>query len=194
MRRVDWKPGTLIYPLPAVLISCGTMEYGGANILTASWVSTACTNPPMCVVGIRPERHSHSIIKEQGAFGINLSTVSMARETDWCGVVSGRREDKFAACGFTKEAGTVLGVPLIEESPISLECRVREITSLGSHDLFLADIVGVRADEQYIDPETGAFDMKRAGLLVYAHGEYFGLGEYIGHFGWSVRKKKTKRR
>jgi len=148
----------------------------------------------MCVVGIRTERHSHSIIKEQGAFGINLSTVSMARETDWCGVVSGRREDKFAACGFTKEAGTVLGVPLIEESPISLECRVREITSLGSHDLFLADIVGVRADEQYIDPETGAFDMKRAGLLVYAHGEYFGLGEYIGHFGWSVRKKKTKRR
>ena len=170
------------------------MEDGGANILTASWVSTACTNPPMCVVGIRPERHSHSIIKEYGAFGINLSTVSMARETDWCGVVSGRREDKFAACGFTKEAGTVLGVPLIEESPISLECRVREITSLGSHDLFLADIVGVRADEQYIDPETGAFDMKRAGLLVYAHGEYFGLGEYIGHFGWSVRKKKTKRR
>lgn len=192
--RVDWKPGTLIYPLPAVLISCGTMEYGGANILTASWVSTACTNPPMCVVGIRPERHSHSIIKEHGAFGINLSTVSMARETDWCGVVSGRREDKFVACGFTKEAGTVLGVPLIEESPISLECRVREITTLGSHDLFLADIVGVRADEQYIDPETGAFDMKRAGLLVYAHGEYFGLGEYIGHFGWSVRKKKTKRR
>ena len=160
--RVDWKPGTLIYPLPAVLISCGTMEDGGANILTASWVSTVCTNPPMCVVGIRPERHSHSIIKEY--------------------------------CGFTKEAGTVLGVPLIEESPISLECRVREITSLGSHDLFLADIVGVRADEQYIDPETGAFDMKRAGLLVYAHGEYFGLGEYIGHFGWSVRKKKTKRR
>lgn len=135
--RVDWKPGTLIYPLPAVLISCGTMEDGGANILTASWVSMACTRPPMCVVGIRPERHSHSIIKEQGAFGINLSTVSMARETDWCGVVSGRREDKFAACGFTKEAGTVLGVPLIEESPISLECRVREITSLGSHDLFL---------------------------------------------------------
>lgn len=192
--RVDWKPGTLIYPLPAVLISCGTMEDGGGNILTASWVSTACTNPPMCVVGIRPERHSHSIIKEQGAFGINLSTVSMARETDWCGVVSGRKEDKFASCGFTKEAGSVLGVPLIEESPISLECRVREITSLGSHDLFLADIVGVRADEQYIDPETGAFDMKRAGLLVYAHGEYFGLGEYIGHFGWSVRKKKTKRR
>ena len=192
--RVDWKPGTLIYPLPAVLISCGTMEDDGANLLTASWVSTVCTNPPMCVVGIRPERHSHSIIKEHGAFGINLSTVSIARETDRCGVVSGRREDKFVACGFTKEAGTVLGVPLIEESPISLECRVREITSLGSHDLFLADIVGVRADEQYIDPETGAFDMKRAGLLVYAHGEYFGLGEYIGHFGWSVRKKKTKRR
>ena len=118
----------------------------------------------------------------------------MARETDWCGVVSGRKMDKFEACGFTKEAGSTLGVPLIEESPISLECRVREVTPLGSHDLFLAEVVGVRADEQYIDPETGAFDMKRAGLLVYAHGEYFGLGEYIGHFGWSVRKKKTKRR
>ena len=164
--RVDWKPGTLIYPLPAVLISCGTMEEGGANILTASWVSTVCTNP----------------------------TVSMARETDWCGVVSGRKEDKFRACGFTKEAGTVLGTPLIAESPISLECKVREVTKLGSHDMFLADIVGVRADEAYIDAETGAFDMQRAGLLVYAHGEYFSLGEYIGHFGWSVRKKKTKRR
>ena len=192
--RVDWKPGTLIYPLPAVLISCGTMEEGGANILTASWVSTVCTNPPMGVVGIRPERHSHSLIMDQGSFGINLSTVSMARETDWCGVVSGRKEDKFRACGFTKEAGTVLGTPLIAESPISLECKVREVTKLGSHDMFLADIVGVRADEAYIDAETGAFDMQRAGLLVYAHGEYFSLGEYIGHFGWSVRKKKTKRR
>lgn len=192
--RTDWKPGTLIYPLPAVLISSGTMEEGGANLLTASWVSTVCTNPPMCVVSIRPERHSHSLIQESGAFGINLTTTAMARETDWCGVVSGRREDKFAACGFTKEAGSVLGVPLIQESPISLECRVREVTSLGSHDMFLADVVGVRADEQYIDPVTGAFDMKKAGLLVYAHGEYFGLGEYIGHFGWSVRKKKTKRR
>ena len=170
------------------------MERGEANILTASWVSTVCTNPPMCIVGIRPERHSHSIIREQGAFGINLSTVSMAKETDWCGVVSGRKEDKFASCGFTKEAGSVLGVPLIEESPISLECQVREVTSLGSHDMFLAEIVGIRADEAYIDPETGAFDMKRAGLLVYAHGEYFGLGDYIGHFGWSVRKRKTKRR
>lgn len=192
--RVDWKPGTLIYPLPAVLISCGSMEDGKANILTASWVSTVCTNPPMCVVGIRPERYSHDLIQEHGAFGINLSTVSMARETDWCGVVSGRKMDKFEACGFTKEVGSTLGVPLIEESPISLECRVREVTPLGSHDLFLAEVVSVRADEQYIDPETGAFDMKRAGLLVYAHGEYFGLGEYIGHFGWSVRKKKTKRR
>ena len=192
--RVDWKPGTLIYPLPAVLISCGSMEDSEANILTASWVSTVCTNPPMCVVGIRPERYSHDLIQQHGAFGINLSTVSMARETDWCGVVSGRKMDKFEACGFTKEAGSTLGVPLIEESPISLECRVREVTPLGSHDLFLAEVVGVRADEQYIDPETGAFDMKRAGLLVYAHGEYFGLGEYIGHFGWSVRKKKTKRR
>ena len=119
----------------------------------------------------------------------------MAKETDWCGVVSGRKEDKFATCGFTKEPGSKLGVPLIEESPISLECQVREITSLGSHDMFLADIVGVRADEAYIDPETGAFDMQRAELLVYAHGGYFGLGDYIGHFGWSVRKKdKTKRR
>ena len=148
----------------------------------------------MCVVSIRPERHSHAIIKETGCFGINLTTRAMARKTDWCGIVSGRREDKFKACGFTKEAGSFLGVPLIEESPISLECRVREITPLGSHDMFLADVVGVRADEQYIDPETGAFDMQRAGLLVYAHGEYFGLGDYIGHFGWSVRKKKTKRR
>lgn len=193
--RTDWKPGTLIYPLPAVLISCGDMDAEGErNLLTASWVSTVCTNPPMCVVSIRPERHSYQLIKERGAFGINLTTQAMARETDWCGVVSGRREDKWTHCGFTPEAGSVLGVPLIAESPISIECRVREITPLGSHDMFLADVVGIKADEQYIDPETGAFDMQRAGLLVYAHGQYFGIGDYIGHFGWSVRKKKTKRR
>lgn len=191
--RADWKPGTLIYPLPAILVSCG--EIGGEmNLFTASWVGTVCTNPPMCYVSIRPERHSYGIIKERMEFALNLTTTAMARATDWCGVVSGRRYDKFAETGLTVESGKCIAAPLIQESPISLECQVKQVISLGSHDMFIAEVVNVRADEQYLDPETGAFDMVRAGLLSYAHGEYFGLGEYMGHFGWSVKKDKTKRR
>ncbi len=190
MSRVDWKPGTLVYPLPAIIVSCG--ELGGeANLFTASWVGTICTNPPMCYVSIRPERHSYGLIKARMEFGLNLTTVAMARDTDWCGVVSGRRYDKIAETGLAVEAGRVIAAPLLVASPISLECRVREIIPLGSHDMFVADIVNVRADEQYIDPDTGGFDMERAGLLTYAHGEYFALGAFLGHFGWSVSKQDS---
>ncbi len=188
MGRVSWKPGTLVYPLPAVIVSCGDTE-GECNLFTASWTGTICTNPPMCYVSIRPERHSHGIIRERMEFGLNLTTVSLARETDWCGVVSGKRYDKIKELGLEVERGELISAPLLVASPISLECRVREIMPLGSHDMFVADVVNVRADEQYIDPETGGFDMERAGLLAYAHGEYFALGEFLGHFGWSVSKQ-----
>lgn len=191
MSRVDWKPGTLIYPLPAIIVSCGDID-GESNLFTASWVGTICTNPPMCYVSIRPERHSYGLIKEQMAFALNLTTVSMARETDWCGVVSGRKQDKIKALGLEVEPARLIKAPLLVASPISLECRVREVLPLGSHDMFIADVVNVRADEQYIDPDTGGFDMERAGLLTYAHGEYFALGEFLGHFGWSVSKQSDK--
>ncbi|MDY3090945.1 MAG: flavin reductase family protein [Porphyromonas sp.] len=193
MSRVNWKPGTLVYPLPAVLVSCGRVG-GEMNMFTASWCGTICTNPPMVYVSIRPERHSYSLIKEQGEFGLNLTTCEMARETDWCGVTSGRRYDKFAETNLTYEKGYATEVPLLVDSPISLECKLREIVPLGSHDMFIADVVNVRANERFIDPETGGFDMERAGLLAYAHGEYFALGEFIGHFGWSVRKDQNKGR
>lgn len=187
MGRVDWKPGTLIYPLPAILVSCG--DFGAEmNLLTASWVGTVCTNPPMCYVSIRPERHSYAMIKERMEFGLNLTTVEMARQTDWCGVVSGRKYDKVAEMGLEIEPASLISAPLLVDSPLSLECRVREIMPLGSHDMFLADVINVRANERYLDPKTGGFDMERAGLLAYAHGEYFALGEFLGHFGWSVKK------
>lgn len=191
MSRVNWKPGTLVYPLPAVLVSCGSVD-GEMNLFTASWCGTVCTNPPVVYVSIRPVRHSYSMIKERGEFGLNLTTRAMARETDWCGVTSGKRVDKFAETGLDYERGLFTEVPLLTASPLSLECRVREIIPLGSHDMFIADVLNVRASEEYIDPETGGFDMERAGLLAYAHGEYFALGEFIGHFGWSVSKQKNK--
>lgn len=192
MSRVSWKPGTLVYPMPAVLVSCGSVD-GEKNLFTASWCGTLCTNPPIVYVSIRPERHSYDIIKREGTFALNLTTVAMARETDWCGVVSGRKFDKFEETGLAFEKGEVINAPLLLDSPLSLECKLREIIPLGSHDVFVADVVNVRASEQYIDPETGGFDMERAGLLAYAHGEYFALGDFIGHFGWSISKKKENK-
>ncbi len=194
MSKVDWKAGTLIYPLPAILVSC-TDGKGNDNVFTASWVGTVCTKPPMCYVSIRPERHSYDMIKETMEFGLNLTTRAMAEVTDWCGVVSGRREDKFAKSELLERCpAKVIQAPLLSASPLTLECRVREIIPLGSHDMFLADVVHVQADDSYIDPETGGFDMEAADLLAYAHGEYFALGDFIGHFGWSVKKKHAKGR
>lgn len=187
-----WKPGTVLYPLPAVLVSCGATpdEY---NLLTVAWTGTVCTNPPMCSVSIRPERHSYGIIRRTGAFVINLTTRSLARATDWCGVRSGRDHDKFREMGLTAVASERVPAPLVAESPVNIECRVRQILPLGSHDLFLAEVVGVQVDEAYIDPSTGRFCLERAEPIVYSHGEYFALGDALGHFGWSVRKKNTSR-
>lgn len=187
--KQDWKPGTMIYPLPAVLISCGS-EPSEYNLLTASWVGTICTNPPMCYVSVRPERHSYPIIKKNMEFVINLTTREMAFATDWCGVVSGREHHKFEEMKLTPGKSSVVRAPLVEESPLCVECCVKEVLGLGSHDMFIADVVNVRADDRYIDPETGAFDMRKADLLVFVHGKYYGLADLIGHFGWSVKKKK----
>lgn len=187
--KTDWKAGTLIYPLPAALISTGTEETG-INLFTASWVGTICTNPPMCYVSVRPSRYSYPIMKETMEFVINLTTTDMAFATDWCGVNSGRDLDKFKEMNLTPGKASLVSAPIILESPLSIECRVKEVMSLGSHDMFIADVLNVKADNRFIDPETGAFDMQKAGLLVYAHGNYYEMGELIGKFGWSVQKKK----
>lgn len=184
--KVSWKPGTMIYPLPAVVVTCGTERHN--NMLTIAWVGTICTNPPMCYISVRPERHSYQMIKERMEFTINLTTEAMARATDWAGVRSGADFDKWEETGLTPEKGEKVSCPSIAESPLCIECRVKEIMSLGSHDMFIADVVNVRADEKLIDKETGAFDLSKAGLINYSHGHYFSQGDEIGRFGWSVKK------
>ena len=191
--RTDWKPGTLIYPLPAVLVSCGATP-DEWNMLTIAWTGTVCSDPPMCSISVRPERHSYEIIRRTGEFVINLTTRDMARATDWCGVRSGRDCDKFRETGLTPAAAAHVAAPLIEESPVNIECRVKQIIPLGSHDLFLADVVGIEVDPAYIDEQTGRFRMDQAGLLAYAHGAYYELGKQLGTFGWSVRKRPAVRR
>lgn len=193
MGKQSWKPGTLIYPLPAVLVSSGATpeEY---NLLTVAWTGTVCTNPPMCYISVRKERHSYDIIRRTGEFVINLTTEELARATDWCGVRSGRDVNKWEAMGLTPMANDHVAAPLVAESPLSICCRVREVVELGSHDMFIADVVGVEADDRFIDEQTGKFSLERARPIVYSHGEYFSLGKMLGHFGWSVRKKITKKR
>lgn len=193
--KQTWKPGTLIYPLPAVLVSCGATpeEY---NLLTVAWTGTVCTNPPMCYISVRRERHSYDIIRRTGEFVINLTTEAMARATDWCGVRSGRDHNKWQEANLTPMSNSHVAAPMVAESPLSICCKVRQVIELGSHDMFLADVVGIEADERYIDPDTGRFSLESARPIVYSHGEYYTLGELIGHFGWSVRKpiKRAKRR
>ncbi|WP_418982556.1 flavin reductase family protein [Alistipes sp.] len=191
--KESWKPGTLLYPLPAVLVSCGATEEE-YNLLTVAWTGTVCTAPPMCYVSIRPERHSYAIIRRTGEFVINLTTRELARATDWCGVRSGRDCDKFREAGLTPLPAERVAAPIVAESPVNIECRVKQVIPLGSHDLFLAEVVNVQVDAALIDPATGRFCLERACPIVYSHGEYFALGEAIGHFGWSVRRRKTLRR
>lgn len=189
--KQDWKPGTMIYPLPAILVSCGSSEEE-YNIITVAWTGTICTNPPMCYISVRPERHSYDIIKRNMEFVINLTTEDMAFATDWCGVRSGKDYNKFAEMKLTPGKAKTVSAPIIEESPLSIECRVKEIVSLGSHDMFIAEVLNVQADERYMDKETGKFELDKSNPLVYLHGGYYGLGEKIGKFGWSVEKKKKQ--
>ena len=189
--KQQWKPGTLIYPLPAVLISCGETEEE-YNMLTVAWVGTICTNPAMCYISVRPERHSYDIIKRTKSFVINLTNEEMARATDWCGVRSGKDYNKFQEMRLTPQMAQKVKAPIILESPLSIECEVVEIKELGSHHMFIANVVNVQADERYIDPATDEFRLSDAKLIAYSHGHYYKLGEEIGKFGWSVRKNKKK--
>lgn len=188
-----WRPGTMIYPLPAVLVSCGATpeEY---NVLTVAWTGTICSDPAMCYISVRKERHSYEILCKNREFVINLTTKELAFATDWCGVRSGKNFRKFEEMHLTPGESKIVKAPIIQEAPLSIECKVKEIVPLGSHDMFVAEVVNVQADDRFLDPETGKFDMEKAGLLVYAHGGYYGLGEKIGKFGWSVEKKKKTRK
>ena len=190
--KVEWKPGTMIYPLPAALISCGATEKE-YNVLTASWVGTICSNPPMCYVSIRPERYSHAIVERNMAFVINLTTEKLARACDYCGVVSGRDVDKFAKTGLTPMPVEHVNAPAIAESPVNIACRVTESRALGSHTMFIAEVVGVTVDDEYLD-ENDRFHINDANLIMYSHGEYFALGKYLGKFGYSVQKKKKRKK
>lgn len=187
--KQDWRPGTMIYPLPAVMVSSGSTpeEY---NIMTAAWTGTICSDPVMCYVSIRQERHSYSIIKKNMEFVINLTNKDLAFATDWCGVRSGKNYNKYKEMNLTPGKAKFVQAPIIEESPLNIECKVKEIISLGSHDMFIAEVLNVKADEKYLNKETGKFDMEAAKLIAYEHGSYFELGQKIGKFGWSVEKKK----
>lgn len=188
----NWKPGNMIYPLPAVLVSCGS-EPSEYNVLTVAWVGTLCTNPPMCYISVRSERYSYPIIQKNMEFVINLTTKDMAYATDWCGVRSGKDYNKFEEMKLTPGKAEVVKAPIVEESPVSIECRVKEIIPLGSHHMFVAEVVNVQADDCYLDKDSGRFELASADPLVYLHGGYFELGEKIGKFGWSVEKKRKKR-
>lgn len=187
MSKVTWKSGTFIYPLPAVMVSCGTMEE--SNIITVAWTGIINTNPAMCYISVRPTRHSYEMIKKTGEFVINLTTKDLAYATDWCGVKTGAKVDKFKEMKLTKERANFVNCPMIKESPVSVECKVKEIRELGSHHMFVAEILGINADEKYIN-ENGAFDISKCDLIAYSNGNYYSLGKKIGRFGFSVQKKK----
>ena len=187
MSKVTWKPGTFLYPLRAVMVSCGTMQE--SNIITVAWTGIMNTDPAMVYISVRPTRHSYNMIKESGEFVINLTTKDLAYATDWCGVKTGAKVDKFKEMNLTKEKAKFVKCPMIKESPVSIECKVVEIKELGSHDMFMAEILSIDADEKYID-DKGAFDITKCDLITYANGKYFTLGKQVGKFGYSVQKKK----
>lgn len=186
MGKRQFKPGNMLYPVPAVLVTVADRE-GNSNIFTVAWAGTICTNPPMLSISVRPERHSYHMMKETGEFVVNLTTESMAWATDYCGVRSGRDVDKWKETGLTPEKANVVNVPVIKESPVNIECRVVKVEELGSHHMFIADVVAVDVDEAYMD-EKDTFHLSMAKPLAYSHGRYYGMGEELGSFGYSVRK------
>jgi len=193
MTKIERKPGNMLYPLPAVMVSCGTKpeEY---NIITVSWAGTINTNPPMVSISIRKERHSFNLIKENGEFVINLTTKGLAYAADWCGVKSGKQFNKFKEMNLTPVEASKIKTPLIAESPVNIECEVTQIIELGTHHLFLAKVVAVNVEEKYLDKETNKFDLRQTDPITYMHGSYYTMGENLGRFGFSVRKKKEKRK
>lgn len=193
MAKRQFKPGNMLYPVPAVMVTAADQE-GNSNIFTVAWAGTVCTNPPMLTISVRPERYSYHMIKETGEFVVNLTTEDLAFATDYCGVRSGRDTDKWKDTGLTKEKATKVSVPLIKESPVNIECKVVRIDELGSHHMFLAEVVAVDVDEAYFD-EKDTFHLSDAKLMSYSHGRYYALGEQLGTFGYSVKKEnKTVRK
>lgn len=186
MERETWKPGTFVYPVPAVLVSCG--DDSVSNVLTVAWTGTICTDPAMTYISVRKERYSYDIIKRTGEFVINLTNEDLAYATDFAGVKSGKNIDKFKELNLTKIKASKISAPMIKESPVNIECKVKEIKELGSHYMFLAEVVAINVDPKYID-ENGKFDMEKCKLMAYSHGEYFSLGKKLGKFGFSVKKK-----
>lgn len=187
MAKTMWKPGTFIYPIPAVMVSCGTM--GKSNIITVAWTGVINTNPAMVYISVRPQRYSYNLIKEQGEFVINLTTEKLAKATDWCGVRTGAIVDKFKEMHLHKEKANFVKCPMIKESPVSIECKVKETKDLGSHTMFIAEVLAINTDEKYID-EKGAFDISKCDLISYQNGGYYKTGKKIGKFGYSVQKKR----
>ena len=190
MGKVTWKSGTFEYPIPAAMVSCGNMEE--SNIITVAWTGVINTNPAMVYISVRPERYSYDIIKKSKEFVINLTNEQLAYATDWCGVKSGKDVDKFKQMHLTKQRANFVKCPMIEESPVSIECKVKEIKKLGSHDMFIADVLAINADEKYFD-KKGAFDISKCNLIAYANGGYYLLGKKVGKFGYSVQKKKKRK-
>ncbi len=182
----------MVYPLPAALVTCGDAEE--SNMLTVAWTGTVCTNPPMLYISVRPERYSYGLICRHMAFTVNLTTEAMARATDLAGVRSGRDCNKWELCQLNRAPGVANVCPIIAESPLSIECRVKEIMHLGSHDMFIADVVNVIADDAFINDETGSFDLAASGIMTYCHGGYYALGDKLGKFGFSVEKNKKRSR
>lgn len=191
MSKQQWKPGNMLYPLPAVMVTVRGKN-GEDNIITVAWAGTVCTNPPMVSISVRPERYSCHMLEESKEFVINLTTEKLCYATDYCGVRSGRDVDKFKEMKLTKTEASLVNAPMIEESPVNVECRVEKIEKLGSHYMFIARVLAVHADEAYMD-ENGRFDLNKARPMVYSHGEYYGLGKKLGSFGYSVKKKKKRK-
>ena len=190
MPKKTWKPGTFLYPIPAVMVSCGTMEK--SNIITVAWTGIINTDPAMVYISVRPERYSYNIIKKSKEFVINLTNRDLARQTDWCGVKTGVKVDKFKETKLTKEKAEYVKCPMIKESPVSVECKVIEQKDLGSHTMFVAKVLAIHADEDYFD-EKGAFDISKCHLIAYANGGYYELGNKLGKFGFSVQKRRKSR-
>mgnify|MGYP001252464983 FL=1 len=192
MSKTNFKPGNMLYPVPAVMVSC-QREGEKPNIITVAWAGTICSDPAMVSISVRPERYSYDIIKETKEFVINLTTKDIVKATDYCGVRSGRDVDKFKEMNLTAIKSQKVNAPSIAESPVNIECKVKKIEHLGTHDMFIAEVVAVTVDDKYMN-ENGRFELNSSGLVTYSHGEYFELGKKLGTFGYSVRKKKKKRK
>ena len=190
MGKLVWKPGTLIYPVPAVMVSCGDIN-GEKNIITIAWTGTINSDPAMTYISVRKERYSYDIIKNTGEFVINLTTEAIVKACDYCGVKSGRDVDKFKEMNLTAQKASQINAPIIYESPVNIECRVKEIIPLGTHDMFLAEVVAVNVSDEYLD-ETGKFHFNTSKPVCYSHGHYYSLGKYLGKFGYSIQKNKNK--